>query len=496
MPVSRLRLRLAAGFALAFALGIGGLALGALAFMSRESTRRFDSHLDVVGNGLITALTREYSETPDSSYRFTTGEVATEWPDNADAFLFLDDSGTVVASRDPDGVSARVMARVRGATTTRFNMDRDGSDLRARLLDSTIVIDGTTPLTQQRVRVVIFASTEGIEADTELLSLAIVLGVPLILLASVLVGYLLAGRALAPVRQLARDIANIAPTDLSRRLAPQHGDGELGALAAEFDALLLRLAQAQQRNRQFIREAAHQIRTPLTLVLGEAELALDTMPAAGGPEVDAAAGVALLQATLMRVRTAAERMRRRVDELFLLAEARSGEVVRLEQRVELDELVLECTDLMRARAAVTGHTLAIADAEPLMVLGNAALLQEALLELIENACRHGVSSAPITVSCRAVSGRHEAELEVRSDGAVFADAVAGGRPTQAADGANAHAAANDSVSDRGMGLSIVRWVALSHHGRLEVVRDASHDSTSALPGQNAVRLTLPTMHIE
>jgi len=482
MRVSRLRLRLAAGFALAFAVGIGLLATGALAFLTRESTRRFDAHLDGVGHGLLAALTREHDEVPDSSLRFVVGEVVAEWPDNGDTFLVLDDSGAVMASRDPDGISARVLAGVAAASTTRFDIDRDGSDLRARLFDSTIVIAAASPSTRRAVRIVVVGSTEGIEADTELLGIAIVLGAPVILSASLLVGYLLAGRALAPVRQLTLDIANVAPTDLSRRLAPQHGDGELGALAAEFDALLGRLADAQKRNRQFVREAAHQIRTPLTLVLGEAELALDTVPTVGTTEAET--GAARLRATVSRIRTAAEQMRRRVDELFLLAEASAGEVVRLEQRVELDGLVLECTDLMRARAAVTGHSLAIGEAEPVIVLGNAALLQEALLELIENACRHGVPCAPITVSCRAVQGRQEAVLEVLGDGAAFSDIIAHGQPDNA----------QEQTHDRGMGLSIVRWVAISHHGRFEVAHEVPFDGVGAHVGHNTVRLILPTIH--
>lgn len=486
MSVSRLRLRLAAGFALAFAVGSGFLATGALAFLTRESTRRFDANLDGVGRGLLAALIREHDEAPDSSLRFVSDEVVAEWPANGDAFLILDNTGAVVASRDPDRMRARVMAGIPATSTTRFNIDRDGSDLRARLIDSSIVTDATSPLARRAVRIVVFGSTEGIEADTELLGIAIVLAVPVILLASLLVGYLLAGRALAPVRQLSADIANIAPTDLSRRVAPQHGEGELGVLAAEFDALLVRLSNAQQRNRQFVREAAHQIRTPLTLVLGEAGLALDTAPPAGVAEVDADAK--RLRAALTRIRTAAEQMRRRVDELFLLAEARAGEVVRLEQRVELDGLVLECTDLMRARAAMTGHTLAIGEAEPVIVLGHAALLQEALLELIENACRHGVPSAPVTVACRAVTGRQAAVLEVRSDGAALSDAITRGQPEHEHDGAHG------TAPDRGMGLSIVRWVASSHHGRVEVVHDAPATGASSQVGQNAVRLILPTIH--
>lgn len=475
MPISRLRLRLAFGFAMAFAVGTGLLAAGGLAFMARESTRRFDAHLDGIGAGLISAVAREYAETPDSSYSFVAGEVAAEWPDNGDAFLLLDASGTLAALRDPDAAGQRVLAAIPVGRATRFNVDRGGPDLRGRLVDTTIVVTVNAATTSHRFRVVTFGSTEGIEADTELLLVAIAVGVPLILLASLLVGYLLAGRAMAPVRQLSQDIAAIAPADLSRRLFPQYGGDELGALAAEFDALMIRLDDAQQRNRRFVREAAHQIRTPLTLVLGEAGLALDTMAGTPAAELNAER----LRSSLARVRTAAEQMRRRVDELFLLAEARAGEVVRLEQRVELDSLVLECTDLMRARASVTGHALAIGDAEPVTVLGNAALLQEALLELIENACRHGVPTAPITVSCRTARGEAargeaahagEAMLEVSNDGPPLTETAMRGPM------APAH--------DRGLGLSIVRWVASSHHGRVELLHNAGH---------NVVRIVVPVL---
>ncbi len=475
MRISRLRLRLAAGFALAFAIGIAVVAAGGLAFLSWESTRRFDAHLKEVGAGLLTALSRELAETPDSSLRYVAGEVEAEWPANGEAFLVLDSTGAVMARRDPGTNAARVLAalpRARlahvaptGAQTVTIEqvvVAPNEPDLRGRLVDSAVTVDVGTRRRRTALRIISFGSTEGIEADTERLGVAIAIGAPLVLLASLLVGYVLAGRALDPVRQLSRDIAAIAPTDLSRRLAPQQGRDELGALAAEFDRLLMRLAEAQQQNQQFVREAAHQIRTPLTLVLGETELALDTTATSAPDE-------ARLRASLHRVRTAAQHMRRRVDELFLLAEARAGEVVRLEQSIELDGLVLECTDLMRARASATGHTMDIRDAEPVVVQGNGALLQEALLELIENACRHATAGAPILVSCR-MREDHQAVLEVRSEGTAFNEPL----PQSPA-----HARAT-----RGMGLSIVRWVAESHSGILRITR---------LAGDNVIQMIMPAL---
>src|SRR5476651_5098 len=124
-----------------------------------------------------------------------------------------------------------------------------------------------------------------------------------------------------------------------------------------------------------------------------------------------------MRATLGRIRTAAEQIRRRVDELFLPAEAQAGEKVRLEDDVELDGLVLDCTDLMRERASALGRSLAIGNAEHVVVKGSAPLLQEALVELIENACRHGSTETPVTVSCSATSDG--ASLEVSSGGDEF-----------------------------------------------------------------------------
>ncbi len=287
-----------------------------------------------------------------------------------------------------------------------------------------------------------FNTIEGIDSDTHLLAAALAILAPLIVLLSLAAGYMLARRALRPVDDLGIAIAGIAPTDLSQRLPVGDAQDEVAALAAEFNALLQKLDDAQRRNRGFIREAAHQIRTPLTLVLGEAghELAAP----ATTPE--------RMRATLARIRTAAEQMRRRVDELFLLAEAQAGEKVRLEDDVELDGLVLECTDLMRERASALGRSLAIGKADHVVVRGSGPLLQEALVELLENACRHGeLRGASYGIVRRRGGG---AALEVTSGGEAF---VPTPRP--------------DSGAPDGLGLPIVEWIARAHGGQLRVARE-------------------------
>ena len=440
MALSRLRLRLAAGFAFAFLVALAILATVALGYLWNESTRRLDRRLDASADGVATSVGRVLGESRDTSLAHAANEVVREWPTSGDLFVIVDERGAMVAGVGPRDVIDRLLTAWGAARDPHFGVDKPGDDYRASGVHATLPRAGSTALT---FGVLAFSSIEGIDSDAHILGVAIAIAAPLILLLSMAGGYALARRALRPVDELGVAIASIAPTDLSRRLPVGDSRDELAALAGEFNALLQKLDDAQRRNRGFIREAAHQIRTPLTLVLGEAghELA-STNPT---PE--------RMRGTLGRIRTAAEQMRRRVDELFLLAEAQAGEKVRLEDDVELDGLVLDCTDLMRERASALGRSLAIGRAEHVVVRGSAPLLQEALVELIENACRHGNGEHPITVSCGPVSGG--AQLEVSSGGDAFLP-----KPSI------------DTGAPDGLGLPIVEWIARAHGGSLQVSRAA------------------------
>src|SRR4029077_4460471 len=127
-------------------------------------------------------------------------------------------------------------------------------------------------------------------------------------------------------------------SDLAGRLPIRTPPDEIDRLAGDFNALLARPAALRQQNRDFLSQVAHQLRTPLTLVRGESELGLER-------ERDSEA----YRAILTRIGKAADQMSQRVDDLFLLARAEAGDQPPLSDKVELDALALECTDLMRGR---------------------------------------------------------------------------------------------------------------------------------------------------
>lgn len=450
MRVSRLRLKLSSGFAIAFTIGLILLATGALGYLWRESNRRFDKGLEYVVSGVAAALAREFQDTPDSSLAYVSREVAAKWPGNGDGFLVLDANGNLVGSLDQQKLSAQVLRATRQNPRVRRQL-LDGEPPTRVLVVDTVIATRSLPI---RARVVAFGSSEGIDRDVELLSLVLLVSLPAIVVFSLVCGYLVSGRALLPVHNLAASISAINPSDLARRIEDSGGDDEIGTLASEFNSLLDRLEESQENNRRFVREAAHQIRTPLTLVLGEADHALSQRNGSEGRFRDAVG----------RIRIAAEQMRRRVDELFLLAEAEAGEAPRLEEEVELDGLLLECLDLMRARAATTAHGLSIESADHAVVMGNSALLREVVLELLENACRHGTPGGEIVTSV--VRGKEIAAIEVTSTGNSFS------LPTvKRSDGSK-------------LGLSIVQWVTQSHRGELSVTHDGN---------RNHVLLRLPLL---
>lgn len=129
MPLSRLRLRLAAGHAVAFVVGLGLLAALALGYLWRESTKRLDARLAAVADGVARNVARELSDTPDSSLAYAANEVVKEWPANDDAFGIADGSGVLVAGVNRSRVLDPVMgAWARAGEPTRTVVAQNNQD--------------------------------------------------------------------------------------------------------------------------------------------------------------------------------------------------------------------------------------------------------------------------------------------------------------------------------------------------------------------------------
>ena len=436
MPLSRVRLRLAAWFALSLLAGLVVLDLSLYWYLRDQADRRLTRDLSGAAAELAAACRREYAESPDSGLAAAARNAVEEWPAGAQAVAIYDGGGHLLARGGPSRLAAFIP---RVAPGDRRDMRFADDEAAARLVPVSSAAEA--PFTA-----LVVGSTEPLGEDGEALAWWLAVSAPIVAILSLVGGYTISRRALRPIGDLERAVGAIGPDHLDHRLPVTRPTDEIGRLAEQFNGLLERLERSQAQSRMFLRRAAHQIRTPLTLILGESELALER-PRGGDEYRD----------TLGRLHRAAGQMQRRVEELFLLAQAEAGESIVLDALVDLDGLALEGTDLMRARAQAVGHRLELDRSEAVAVRGSAALLQEAVLELLENACRHSAPGAPVAVS----TFRDEAT-------ALLAVSSEGDAPAEGDEGC--------AGENRGLGLPIVRWIAEQHGGRLAFTRQARRNT--------------------
>lgn len=430
MRLSRLRMRLAATFTLTFLAVLALLHVILYGYLRTEFSRRFSQLLQAESQELAVAITNERDESPGQPVTDIARLVLSEWPTPEFGLAVLDPGGAVVASGGNPGLDSLMAGALTPGDQVVWELPVGEEDPVRLAVASSPGLDG--------YRTVVAASTEPLAEQMEALLLWLTISAPIAIVLSIVAGYVLVARALQPVRELGGQVAALDVDRLDGRLPVSTVPDELDMLAAQFNGLLDRLAASRESNRRFLRQAAHQIRTPLTLVLGEATLAREQDQ----------------KAAMQRIRLAAEQMRRRVDDLFLMAQARSGEQVILQQDVELDGLALESTDLMRSRFTGSGHRLELMEVVPVVVRGDEGLLREALVELLENACRHGDRGVPVRVGTRRENG--VGVVWVQSGGPSIPER--GGHPVE------------PSIEDRGVGLQIVRWIAEQHGGGLQIER--------------------------
>lgn len=264
----------------------------------------------------------------------------------------------------------------------------------------------------------------------------------LILAAALLVWYGVA-RGLAPLASLREEIESRSHRDLSP-LPEEHAPKELRPLIHAMNDLLSRLDAALAAQQRFIADAAHQLRTPLAGIKTQTELALRQ---AGSDEA---------RSTLAQLRAATEQTTRLVNQLLSLARAEPGEK-REHATAPLDfvKLVRETTTEWVPRALQRNIDLGFdGPEEPMTVEGNSFLLKEMLNNLLDNAIRYTQSGGQVTA--RVASHDAEVVLSVEDNGP--------GIPESERERVfeRFHRVLGTGVEGCGLGLAIVREIALSH----------------------------------
>ena len=263
---------------------------------------------------------------------------------------------------------------------------------------------------------------------------------------AVLLGWLLAGRALAPLQEVTRTARRVSERGLHERIGLSGPDDEVKQLADTFDAMLERLDRAFDAQRRFVGNASHELRTPLAINRTLLEVA--------SAEPDASEDVRRLAAPLLATNARSERL---IEGLLLLA--RSQQEVAERRPVDLAEVATTAADLTAGEAERRGievhRSLAPAPAG-----GEPVLLERLAVNLLQNAVRHNDEGGRVDVSTEQADD--EVVLEVRNTGPVVPSYEVEGLFEPFRRGSSRLAG-----EGYGLGLSIVRAVATAHGGRVE-----------------------------
>jgi signal transduction histidine kinase len=219
--------------------------------------------------------------------------------------------------------------------------------------------------------VVLGQSMDPVDEPTRTLVTLLAIGLPALLLLVAATTWRLVGRALVPVEAIREQVDAISATVLDRRVPEPSTRDEVGRLAATMNRMLDRLEKAQLRERRFVADASHELRSPIAAIRQHAEVAL------AHPELgDGLAGVAHAESL---------RMQALVDDLLLLAQADERRSDLRRRPVDVDDLVLAEAHRLRDAASVGVDTRGVSAAR---IDGDPAALRRMLRNLVDNAVRH------------------------------------------------------------------------------------------------------------
>jgi len=318
---------------------------------------------------------------------------------------------------------------------------------------------------QQPYALVVLQSLRRQDDFLETLAGTFAIIIPLTIALASLGGYFLARRSLAPVARMSSQAGHIGSENLHERLEVNNPDDELGQLAASFNGLLNRVSQSFDRQRRFVADASHELRTPVAILYGEAEVTL-AQPSRTESEY---------RESLQTLQEEAKRLKHIVEDLFTLARADAGQHPLVLNDFYLDELAAECSRSVRTLAAAKQITVVCAAKHELPIHADETLLRRMLLNLLDNAIKYTPRGGTVGVQCAEEDGRYRltfkdsgqgipSELQSRIFERFFRADKARSRGESDAGGA-------------GLGLPIASWIAAAHGGTLELTQSSPDGST-------------------
>jgi signal transduction histidine kinase len=304
---------------------------------------------------------------------------------------------------------------------------------------------------ERPLNVIVGRNLEIVSEARRTLTWVLMIAMPLLLVVVGIVTWRVVGRTLSPVDAIGAEVEAISSRELHRRVSEPGGKDEISRLAATMNRMLARLEAGRLRERRFVSDASHELRSPVATIRQHAEVALSH------PEQTNTQDLAEI------VLDEDARLQRLVEDLLLLTRIDEGTLELRANPVDLDDLMFE--EAARLRGA-TDLKVDIGGVSAGRVLGDREQLGRLIRNLTDNAARH----ARTTIALSLAERNGEVVLDVYDDGSGIDDAE---RERIFDRFVRLDEARDRDSGGSGLGLAIVREVALFHGGTVAIVESGS-----------------------
>ena len=426
----RLRITLTAMIVVGLVLVVAGAVI--VVVQQRQLRDNLDNTLALRADDLTTAIVESDGDSAAFSIRANQEQLA--------QLVTLD--GAVVAASPGLERAPPVAPSPAGADVATTVRNLPIEDDQYRILSRRIDLDGRTMVLH------LGENIDDLSDSVRILTASLLIVVPLVVLLLGAVVWWLVGRTLQPVEAIRTEVATIGATELDRRVPAPDTDDEIARLASTMNAMLDRLEEAVRQQQRFVADASHELRSPLTRIRTEVEVAL----ADNGHDDSAAILDSVLEET--------GELHRLVADLFHLARSDAGMTSSRREVVDLDDLVFREARRLRA----DGYQVDIDRLSAAQVSGDAYQLTRVVRNLLDNAARH--ANQLVTIELGEAGGW--ARLVVSDDGP--------GVPPADRERIFERFTRLDDARTRdhggaGLGLAIARDIVDAHGGQLVLTDD-------------------------
>jgi heavy metal sensor kinase len=333
----------------------------------------------------------------------------------------------------------------------------------------------SAPVTDNNLSVALVQVARSPDNEQETLQqllITLLLGIPMLVAAAGVSGYFLAARALSPIDTITRTARRISAEDLSARLDLPATDDEVGRLAETFDAMLARLDDAFQRERQFTADASHELRTPLAAMQAILNVIREERRS---PEDYEQALDDLTEET--------NRLRTLTEDLLQLARGENRQIAIL-QNVDLTTLLQDIGDSLRPLTESRGLALDFAVSDGLILSGDRDALIRLIVNLLDNAIKYTPQGRITLTAIQESIGN--VKITITDTGVGIAD-----EHLSHIFDRFYRVDRSRSSGGAGLGLAIASEIVQAHGGIIEVSSRVGEGTTFILRLPNRIKSSLP-----